>query len=155
MICTVDSKGFCKRHNKVHYGHTLHIALDPSARSERIRGLWDGVRTKEIVDSVKAKAISNEIPNRKQDAKKRVELNTSHWLRPPRVALTCIHLGEHKLTNAEAKGMEATAAKLETNCRGCTGNTAMQRCTGGGGYDGYTTLSYCVTKCKIFQEKPK
>lgn len=76
---------------------------------------------------------------------------TPTLLRSPAVAKTCSHLEPRYISNGEAHGMgEAlrdTAAKLNTRCSGCNGKTTLQRCTGGGGVNGFTTLAWCSAKC--------
>lgn len=42
MICPIDAKGFCSRHNRRHIGHLKDIALDPSEAGEAYRKAWDG-----------------------------------------------------------------------------------------------------------------
>lgn len=73
------------------------------------------------------------------------------WLRHPNIARQCIHLDPHRLTNVEAKGMQKTAFALDTSCRGCSGNTQLQRCHGGSGVDGFTTVAWCANQCTVFQ----
>lgn len=72
-------------------------------------------------------------------------------LRPPSVAKTCIHLEPRYISNGEAHNMgeqlRDTAAKLNTRCSGCNGRTTLQRCNGGGGVNGLTTLAWCSAKC--------
>lgn len=101
--------------------------------------------------------IDKLIERQKETATKdRVAANTAHWIRNPSLSLKCIHLDPHKLTNEEAKGMEETARKLQTSCRACTGQTSLQECNGGGGHDGYTTLSWCTTQCRdLYQARPE
>lgn len=45
MVCPVDTAGYCKRHNRRHFGHALQIAIDPSETSEKYRIAWDGGAT--------------------------------------------------------------------------------------------------------------
>lgn len=76
------------------------------------------------------------------------------WLRHPNVSKQCIHLDPHKLTNEEAHGMAETAFSLDTSCRGCNGNTQLQKCHGGSGKNGFTTVSWCSYHCTKFQGAP-
>lgn len=130
--CVLVSKGlaenWCERCELFHVGKNAEYAAGTDAASVAMREKW-------------------------MAAKKKTKDPRVNWLRSPRIAMTCIHLDPHKLSNTEAQGMEDTAKKLETSCRDCTGQTALQRCHGGGGHDGYTALSYCVNKCTIFQGK--
>lgn len=72
-------------------------------------------------------------------------------LRPPSVAKTCVHLEPRYISNGEAhtlgEQLRDTAAKLNTRCSGCNGRTTLQRCNGGGGVNGLTTLAWCSAKC--------
>lgn len=118
----------CKRY---HTGHSYKWAIGEDAVSVAKRAAWRGY----------AETVHEDNP-------------PSNWLRTPRVALTCIHLDPYKLTNEEAAGREATAKALETSCRSCTGRTLLQRCHGGSGHDGFTTIAYCVNKCQVFKGPP-
>lgn len=72
-------------------------------------------------------------------------------LRSPAVAKTCVHLEPRYISNGEAhtlgEQLRDTAAKLNTRCSGCNGKTTLQRCNGGGGVNGLTTLAWCSAKC--------
>lgn len=41
MICQLDPNGFCNRHRRVHQKCELALALDPGAKGEKYRKLWD------------------------------------------------------------------------------------------------------------------
>jgi predicted GH43/DUF377 family glycosyl hydrolase len=45
VVCPVDTAGYCKRHNRRHFGHALQIALDPGSEADRFRIAWDGGTT--------------------------------------------------------------------------------------------------------------
>lgn len=72
-------------------------------------------------------------------------------LRSPAVAKQCVHLEPRYISNGEAhtlgEQLRDTAAKLNTRCSGCNGKTTLQRCNGGGGVNGLTTLAWCSAKC--------
>lgn len=74
------------------------------------------------------------------------------WLRPLPMAITCKHLDPHRLKNDEAVALSETARKLNVSCRSCSQTTMLQKCMGGGGFDGYTTSVNCCT-CPLWESK--
>jgi len=116
----------CKRH---HRGHTLVLSQQLTPLAQAYRDLWQKKRGSQKVDAPKK------------------------LLRSLPIARQCRHLDPHRLTNEEAKGLSETARKLDTSCRQCSGQTTLQRCHGGGGHDGYTTLAWCTGKCDRWEAK--
>lgn len=124
MICTLSEKdgiaNWCERHKRHHHGHYAQYAVDPGEKGEQFRKFWD---------------------------RQLKESNSPKLLRSLPLASQCRHLDPHRLTNDEAAHLSETAYKLNTSCRACSKKTILQRCHGGGGIDGYTTIAHCAGKC--------
>lgn len=41
MICPVDEKGYCSRHQEIHFGHGRRLATEDSRHAEQVRAQWD------------------------------------------------------------------------------------------------------------------
>lgn len=118
----VNGRAYCHDCRMTHVGHTIELSQEATERGSAWR-----------------------------EAKRRVTAPAPTLLRSPAVAKTCVHLEPRYISNGEASSMgeqlRETAAKLNTRCSGCNGKTTLQRCTGGGGVNGLTTLAWCSAKC--------
>jgi hypothetical protein len=128
-ICNIDkpvnNRAWCHDCKMVHAGHTIELSQDESEKGQKWR-----------------------------EQRRNKKPATSKLLRSPEESKQCVYLESHHLTNDEAKGLEEIAGKLGTNCRGCSGNTLLQKCSNPeAGVGGYTTVAYCSNNCRKFRHR--